>query len=84
MADGDSRIPGRTLVRSFRRDLGVPLVPYIMGGDTTALLEEIVRTGTNNLLCDYRANLGRFVQRLRAEPIPRGFDRTASNSRIFC
>ena len=61
--------PTAEVIRYFRSDLRVPLVPYIMGGDTTALLEDIIRTGTNNLLCDYRADLGRFVQRLRAEPV---------------
>jgi uroporphyrinogen decarboxylase len=61
--------PTAEVIRYFRSELQIPLVPYIMGGDTTALLEEIIRTGTNNLLCDYRADLGRFVHRLKAEPI---------------
>lgn len=53
----------------FRRELRLSLVPYIMGGDTLPLLDEIVRTGANNILCDFRADLGIFVQRLRDKPI---------------
>jgi uroporphyrinogen decarboxylase len=60
--------PTAEVVRYFRRDLAVPLVPYIIGGDTRVLLEEILRTGTNNVLCDYKADLGFFVERLKDEP----------------
>ena len=63
------RPPTAEVIRYFRHDLGIPLVPYIMGGDTGPLLEDIVRTGTNNILCDYTADLGIFVQRLKDEPI---------------
>jgi uroporphyrinogen decarboxylase len=61
--------PTAEVIAYFRRDLGIPLVPYIMGGDTSALLGDIVRTGTNNILCDYRADLGLFADRLKAEPV---------------
>jgi uroporphyrinogen decarboxylase len=61
--------PTARIIRYFRRELGLTLVPYIMGGDTTILLEEIVRTGTNNILCDYKADLKSFVERLKDEPI---------------
>ncbi len=60
--------PTAEVIRYFRSELGVPLVPYIMGGDTTGLLEELVATGTNNLLCDHRADLTVFVERLKNEP----------------
>jgi uroporphyrinogen decarboxylase len=63
------RPPTAKLIRYFHSDLGLPLVPYIMGGDTAVLLEEIIRTGTNNILCDYRADLKFFVERLKDEPI---------------
>ena len=53
----------------FRRELGLALVPYIMGGDTAVLLEEILETGTNNVLCDYKADLSFFVERLKKEPV---------------
>lgn len=61
--------PTAAVIRHFREDLGLALVPYILGGDTTSLLEDLIRTGTNNLLCDFRADLGAFVERLRAEPV---------------
>jgi uroporphyrinogen decarboxylase len=61
--------PTAGVIRFFRRELGIPLVPYIMGGDTTVLLEEIIKTGTNNILCDYKAELRLFVERLGDEPI---------------
>jgi uroporphyrinogen decarboxylase len=61
--------PTAGVIRYFRYSLGVPLVPYIMGGDTTGLLEELIVTGTNNLLCDYRADLNVFVERLKGEPV---------------
>ncbi len=61
--------PTAGVIRYFRSDLRVPLVPYIMGGDTSAILEEIISTGTNNILCDYRADLRFFVERLKDEPV---------------
>jgi uroporphyrinogen decarboxylase len=61
--------PTAEVVWHFRRELGLPLVPYIMGGDTTVLLEEILETGTNNVLCDYKADLRFFVERLKDEPV---------------
>jgi uroporphyrinogen decarboxylase len=61
--------PTAEVIRHFRSGLGVPLVPYIMGGDTAGLLEEIIATGTNNLLCDHKADLGVFVERLKNEPV---------------
>lgn len=61
--------PTTEVIRYFRSGLGVPLVPYIMGGDTTGLLEEIIVTGTNNILCDHRADLNVFVERLKEEPV---------------
>lgn len=61
--------PTAGVIRYFRSELGVPLVPYIMGGDTTSFLEELVATGTNNLLCDHRADLSVFVERLKQKPV---------------
>ena len=61
--------PTRRVVAHFRDRLGVPLVPYIIGGDTASLLEEILETGTNNILCDYKADLSHFVERLKKEPV---------------
>jgi uroporphyrinogen decarboxylase len=61
--------PTTDVIRYFRSGLGVPLVPYIMGGDTTGLLEDIVAAGTNNILCDHKADLHVFVERLKNEPV---------------
>jgi uroporphyrinogen decarboxylase len=61
--------PTGRVVRYFRRELELPLVPYIMGGDTAPLLDDIMATGTNNILCDYRADLEFFVDRLKDEPV---------------
>jgi uroporphyrinogen decarboxylase len=61
--------PTAEVISYFRRDLGIPLVPYILGGDTGPLLDDMLRTGTNNILCDFRADLGSFVERLKNEPV---------------
>jgi uroporphyrinogen decarboxylase len=59
--------PTVRVVSYFRSELGVPLVPYIIGGDTTPLLPGILETGTNNILCDFKADLARFME-LVADP----------------
>jgi uroporphyrinogen decarboxylase len=61
--------PTASVIRFFRGDLGVPLVPYILGGDTAVLLDALLDTGANNLLCDFRSDLGLFVDRLRDKPV---------------
>lgn len=61
--------PTSRVVGYFRKELGLTPVPYIMGGDTGALLDEILETGTNNVLCDYKADLSFFVERLKNEPV---------------
>jgi uroporphyrinogen decarboxylase len=61
--------PTAAVVHYFRRDLRLPLVPYIMGGDTAILLDLILETGTNNLLCDFKADLETFVSRLRGKDV---------------
>ena len=61
--------PTARTIAYFRRDLGVPLVPYIIGGDTAPLFESILATGTNNVLCDFRADLSVFVERLKDAPV---------------
>jgi len=61
--------PTARVVGHFRKELGLSLVPYIMGGDTAAILEEILETGTNNVLCDYKADLSFFVDRLKKKPV---------------
>jgi uroporphyrinogen decarboxylase len=53
----------------FREDLRIPLVPYVMGGDTGILLDRLLATGSNNLLCDFKADLAAFVDRLAGKPV---------------
>ncbi|MDP2915160.1 MAG: uroporphyrinogen decarboxylase family protein [Candidatus Aminicenantes bacterium] len=60
--------PTADVVGYFREALGLPLVPYIIGGDTSGILEAILETGTNNILCDFRADLSSFVDRLENSP----------------
>lgn len=60
--------PTASAISFFRRDLGMPLVPYIMGGDTWRLLDLILATGANNILCDFKADLASFVDRLSGKP----------------
>lgn len=57
------------IVKCFREELGVPLVPYIMGGETGLILDDILASGANGVLCDFKADLGRFVERTQALPI---------------
>ncbi len=57
------------VIRAFRQILDVPLVPYIIGGDTSGILEAILETGANNILCDFRADLASYVDRLKNRPV---------------
>jgi uroporphyrinogen decarboxylase len=61
--------PTARTIAYFRDNLAVPLVPYIIGGDTASLLGAILATGTNNVLCDFKADLPAFVERLMGAPV---------------
>jgi uroporphyrinogen decarboxylase len=61
--------PTARTIAYFRVDLGLPVVPYIIGGNTAVLLDSILATGTNSVLCDFRADLPAFVDRLNGEPV---------------
>jgi len=61
--------PTSAVIHYFRQELGVPLVPYIVGGDTAGLLDSILETGTNNILCDFRADLATFIDRIHGRPV---------------
>lgn len=56
--------PTARVVSYFRGELGVPLVPYIIGGDSTPLLAGMLETGTNNVLCDFKADPAGFMDRV--------------------
>jgi uroporphyrinogen decarboxylase len=65
----------RDFVLPLYRDLLIPslyaagarYLPLIIGGDTTAVLEGLLQTGANQLLCDAGADLERFKKRCREE-----------------
>jgi uroporphyrinogen decarboxylase len=46
---------------------GAGPLPLIIGGDTTSILEDLVRTGATQLLCDAGADLAAFKARCRQE-----------------
>ncbi len=53
--------PTRDMV-SYFHGLGVRHVPLIIGGNTTKILDSYIETGANNLLCDFSADIHRFVE----------------------
>jgi len=57
----------RDLVVPALREAGARTVPLIVGGDTTAILEELLATGAGQLLCDAGSDLARFGRRCREE-----------------
>jgi len=80
--------PTAGVIAALRRDAGRGPIPYIVGGDTALILDLILETGTDNVLCDFKADLDVFLRRLRDRPVllranmdPR-FLLTASPSRI--
>ena len=56
----------RSLVSAFQGQ-GVQDVPLIIGGNTTRLVDALVSTGANNLLCDFTADWSLWLERCRAE-----------------
>lgn len=49
------------------REAGAGALPLIIGGDTTAILEDLLRTGAGQLLCDAGSDLALFVRRCGEE-----------------
>lgn len=56
----------RDVVIPGLREAGARWLPLIIGGDTTPVLEDLIRTGAGQFLCDAGADLGRFLERCRA------------------
>ncbi|HSA95873.1 MAG TPA: uroporphyrinogen decarboxylase family protein [Acidobacteriota bacterium] len=56
----------RDIVIPGLREAGARWLPLIVGGDTTPILEDLIRTGAGQLLCDAGSDLGRFLERCRA------------------
>lgn len=57
----------RDLVVPALRAAGARMLPLIIGGDTTPILEDLLATGAGQLLCDAGADLDRFVARCAEE-----------------
>ena len=60
----------RDVVFPALAEAGAGPVPLIVGGDTTAVLEDLLRTGAGQLLCDAGSDLGLFAKRCREERRP--------------
>ena len=54
--------PTQAIINYFH-GLGLQHVPLIIGGNTTSLLDAYLETGANNILCDFKADAKRFVER---------------------
>jgi uroporphyrinogen decarboxylase len=57
----------RDLVVPALSEAGARRIPLIIGGDTTPIVEDLLRTGATQLLCDAGANLEEFRRRCREE-----------------
>lgn len=57
----------RDLVIPALRAAGARMLPLIIGGDTTPVLEDLIATGAGQLLCDAGADLGLFARRCAEE-----------------
>jgi uroporphyrinogen decarboxylase len=57
----------RDLVFPGLRAAGARMLPLIIGGDTTPILEDLLRTGAGQLLCDAGADLALFAKRCGEE-----------------
>ncbi|MCE0498212.1 MAG: hypothetical protein LV481_09745 [Methylacidiphilales bacterium] len=54
----------KDLIRHFTAQ-GIRNVPLIIGGDTTPIIDLLLHTGANNLLCDYTADWGTWAAACR-------------------
>jgi uroporphyrinogen decarboxylase len=57
----------RDLVMPSLAEAGAGCRPLIIGGDTTSVLEDLLRTGATQLLCDAGSDLEAFKRRCREE-----------------
>ena len=51
----------------FFNDQGLKDVPLIIGGNTTRLVDELIATGANNLLCEFTAYWFQWLEKVRAK-----------------
>jgi uroporphyrinogen decarboxylase len=57
----------RDILMPALRRAGARYTPLIIGGDTTSILEDLLRTGAGQLLCDAGSDLALFGKRCREE-----------------
>lgn len=78
----------RELVEYFRGE-GVEDVPLIIGGKTTRIIDALIATGANNLLCDFTADWDKWSDACRRHRrslrrnIDPGFVQKASPDEVF-
>ena len=54
---------------SYFNDLGVSDVPLIIGGETTPLVDLLIASGANNLLCDYTSDWSVWYEKCKAKKV---------------
>jgi uroporphyrinogen decarboxylase len=59
-------LPVTAGLAAWAHSQGVAHLPLIIGGNTTAIAEHQIRTGCNNLLCDFTADFERWAALCRA------------------
>ena len=58
-------LPVTTRLAEWARGQGVRDLPLIIGGDTTPIAELLIRTGCNNLLCDFKGDFDTWSEACR-------------------
>lgn len=48
---------------SYIKSRGVAYVPLVIGGDTSIILDDIIRTGTSMLIADYMVNMDIYIEK---------------------
>lgn len=59
----------KVLLHSFRGECPPAHLPLIIGGETTPIAEDIAQTGANLILCDYNADLGKYLEVARSNQL---------------
>jgi uroporphyrinogen decarboxylase len=60
----------RDLVMPQLKEAGARMIPLIIGGNTTSVIDDLIETGATQLLCDHGASLERFREKCAAARVP--------------
>ncbi len=60
----------REIVMPRLKAAGARWIPLIIGGNTTAVIDDLVATGATQLLCDANSDLDRFLEKTRVARVP--------------